>query len=294
MVEDANPRHLVNMYAWVTVAGLLAVFFAPFSGLLVARFTLIPTVRALYLLAFIMMSTKFIVLYVYSTETRQGVLRMEQTRDRSVFSMLAEYKGVFLQMLHTRRTMLLLSVMILVNIGSIITASFFSLYITQQIGLPDQYVAFFPMVRAAVMLVFLFTVHSRIERLPYRPPMLAGLALYIASHIFLLLCGRFGLGFLALYLLCEAFGFALLVPQKDAMLVTFVDPQERARITALIYVIMLAVSSPFGYIAGLLSTVSRMLPFVLNIVLYIVCAVLLLLSKQTEEKPGDAAQAQGG
>jgi len=284
LVEDADSGQLVNIYAWITVSGLLAVFFAPLSGFLVGKYSLVPAIRALYILAFFMMTAKFVLLYIYSTETRQGKVRIGQTRGQSVFSMLKEYRGVLSQMLRAKKTMLVLAVLILINISTIVTNSFFSLYITQDIGLPDQFVAYFPMVRAAVMLIFLFALQPRIQRLPYKKPMLTGLGLYICGHAFLLSCSFFGAWPLALYLLCEAFGYALLIPQKDSLLVRSVDAQERARITGLIYVILLAVSSPFGFIAGLLSEINRMLPFVLNIAVYISCALLLALPKSWKEE----------
>ena len=43
-------------------------------------------------------------------------------------------------------------------------------------------------------------------------------------------------------------------------------------------VMMLAITSPFGWITGKLSEINRILPFVLNIILYVACAVLVLFS----------------
>jgi MFS family permease len=80
LVEDTEPRLLVDLYTWINIAGLLAVFFAPAATFLVGRFSLVPTVRFLYLLAFLSMTAKFIILYVWSTETNQGIRRMSETR----------------------------------------------------------------------------------------------------------------------------------------------------------------------------------------------------------------------
>ena len=67
--------------------------------MLINRYSLIPTMRGLYLLACLMMTIKFIVMNVMVTETRQGVVRMQETRSQSLFSMLGEYRGVFRQIL---------------------------------------------------------------------------------------------------------------------------------------------------------------------------------------------------
>jgi hypothetical protein len=63
------------------------------------------------------------------------------------------------------------------------------------------------------------------------------------------------------------------------LLVLNVDPHERARIFGLIYALMIAAASPFGWIAGWLSELNRALPFVLNVILYVICALALYKSK---------------
>ena len=60
LVEDTDPKLLVDVYSWVHIAGLLVAFVSPLAGLLVAQFSLVPTMRALYLLAFVMMTAKFL------------------------------------------------------------------------------------------------------------------------------------------------------------------------------------------------------------------------------------------
>lgn len=108
--------------------------------------------------------------------------------------------------------------------------------------------------------------------------MTIGASLYVLSNILLLVAKPQSYGILLLYMLCESFAHALLIPRKDSLLVLFVDPQERARILGLLYVLMIAITSPFGWITGKLSEINRMFPFVLNIILYIACVALVLLS----------------
>ena len=282
LVEDCPPKMLVNVYTWTTVSGLLAVFFAPLSGLLVERFSVQPVMRALYVLSFIMMTAKFLILFFCCKETTQGKVRQEQTRNESVWTMLAQYKGVFLSMLRNPATMTIMAIMVLINITTMLTSNFFGLYITQDLGVAEPLVALFPIARAIVMLAFLFTVQAAINRLPFKKPMLWGLALYVVSMALLLLApASHGHTLLCLggYMLCEAFGYALLMPRKDSILVLFVDPQERARILGLLYVVMIGLSTPFGWIGGWLSGINRMLPFLLNIVLYVLVGVVIARSK---------------
>ena len=84
LVEDADPAKLVDMYNWATISGLLAVFFAPLAGLLVRSLSLVSAMRILYGFALIMMTAKTIILFLWSRETRHGLVRMPRNPGRSV------------------------------------------------------------------------------------------------------------------------------------------------------------------------------------------------------------------
>lgn len=283
LVEDCDPKDLVNVYTWITVTGLLAVFFAPISGVLIQNFSLVPVVRGLYGLSFVMMTAKFLILFFLSTETRQGKIRMEQTRNQSLLSITTEYGGVLKSILKSKETMTALCLMLLLNICSMLTSNFFSLYIVENLGVAEGFLAAFPMIRAAVMLVFIFTVQGRINRMRYRPTMTVGIVLYVLSLSFLVLAPA-GAGpatwvMLVVYILCEAFAHAMIMPRKDSLMVLFVDKEERSRVMGLLYVIMIGFSAPFGWIGGKLSSINRLLPFLLNIGLYVAVGLVVLRSK---------------
>ncbi len=45
LVEDAEQDQLVEIYTWIHIANVVAGFVAPLAGMLVARYTLEPTMR---------------------------------------------------------------------------------------------------------------------------------------------------------------------------------------------------------------------------------------------------------
>jgi uncharacterized membrane protein YeaQ/YmgE (transglycosylase-associated protein family) len=53
-----------------------------------------------------------------------------------------------------------------------------------------------------------------------------------------------------------------------------ISARERARIQSILYVGIILLTSPFGWIAGTLSEINKALPFILNIVLFAMGAVL--------------------
>jgi MFS family permease len=72
LVEDAPKDKITHLYSWVIIAGNLSALFAPISSILVAKLTLVPAIRILYINAFVIMTIKLLLLYKCSTETKIG------------------------------------------------------------------------------------------------------------------------------------------------------------------------------------------------------------------------------
>ena len=75
---------------------------------------------------------------------------------------------------------------------------------------------------------------------------------------------------LSISLVFEALGLAVLGTLRESLVAIHVDPAERSGIMALLQTTVMLVSVPFGYIGGLLSDISRILPFVLCILLLLI------------------------
>ncbi len=284
MVEDADPLQLVDMYAWVYISGQMAVFFAPIAGILITQFSLVPTMRWLYLLAFLLMTTKILVNNAFVTETRVGALRMQESKHQSVFSVLNGYPAVLRQILRTPATLFTLGIMLATSITNMIGGNFWAVIVTQKLHIPAGDLALYPFARSALMMLFFFVVQPRIKEMHYKKPMIAGFVCYLLSYVLLVLLPEKSYWLLLVSVLLEASGFAMVGPLLDKMVVVTVNPQERARILSILYVVVIVLTSPFGWIAGTLSSINRVLPFFLSMVLFIVGAILTWRAAQWSEK----------
>lgn len=265
LVEDTDPDDLVHIYSWVYIAGQVSAFLGPVSGLLIGHFTLVPTMRGLYLLSFVMMTIKFVWLNSMVTETAQGKIRMEETRGQSVLSLVAGYRGVVRQVLGAPHTLYTIALMVIVSITVMIQSTFWSIIVTQRIGIPDGHVALFPFVRSIILLLCLFLVVPRLRGVNFGRPMLLAFGSFLVSQALLVICPRHNYLILVLSTLLESYGYAVIATQTERLTAINVDPQERARIVSVAHVVVLACSTPFGWIAGLLSGMDRTYPFLLNI-----------------------------
>lgn len=275
LIEDADKRDLVNLYAWVSIGGLIAVFFAPLSGLFINVNSVVPVLRVLYTIFSLTMVAKSLITFRFCQETRQGKIRRAETKNVSVAHMLAEYKHLIPQVLRNGGVMKAVAVSVILYIANIVSTNCFSLYVTQRLGISDEFLAVFPIVNAAVTLVFLVGVQHRLSGVRFRLPMWAGLGLQAGAALLLILTPLGNLGCVLIYVLMIAVAGALVNPRKEALIQLNIDPQERARINALIMASTIAFSAPFGYLTGWLSSIDRRLPFAFMIALYIVAIVIV-------------------
>jgi MFS family permease len=284
MVEDTDPDQLVDIYSWVYIAGLLVAFFAPLAGLLIKSFSLVPTMRGLYLFASIMFTIKCITTYRLTRETEQGKVRMHETKHQSVLTILSEYKGVFWAVLHTPQTLYTAGIMLIMSICTMISGTFWAIIVTEKLHIPAQNLAVFPFVRSVIMLVFFFVVIPRMRSFHFQIPMALGFFGFFLSQLLLIVIPEQGYGLLLVSILLEACSVATVSPLVDQLTVRTVDPKERARIQSILYVGIILLTSPFGWIAGTLSELNKNLPFVLNIFLFAAGAVLAFIAGRASKK----------
>jgi MFS family permease len=267
LVEDAEKSEITRIYSLVVSCGHLSALFAPISSILVSRFTLVPAVRILYINAFVVMTTKLILLYIFSRETRTGMVRMRETRGESILSLLRGYKGVIRLMGRSKGTLFAIAISAMVSIVGMINITFWQIIVNQKIGVPDTLLPFFPMLRSVLAMIFFFTIIPHLTRVHLRNPLLLGFGSYLIGQTILILTppvGGLGYMSLCLSLVFDGFGVAMLAMLAESLVALHVDAAERARVLALLQMTIMFISAPFGWIGGLLSGVSRNLPFVMN------------------------------
>jgi len=228
------------------------------------------------LFAAVMMSAKFISHYLLATETANGITRLKETKGIPIYRLLLEYKDVIKKIFTTPATVRVLILIIVLHIQQTIAVNFFSLYVTQDLSLPESALPWLTVVlRGAIMLAF-FLVFQRIkDKLPIYLVMLSGLALYIGAYILLLLTPADVIFPLVVFTAIDACAAALFLPRRDTLVIHNVDPAERARIRALLMALMLGVASPFGFVAGQLSEIDRRIPFIACLGLFIVLGLIV-------------------
>lgn len=264
LVEEANQGDMLWIYTWMHIGDLVSVFFVPIGGLLIGRFTLVPTVRGIYLLFGISILIRCLILRFICKETKQGELRMEESKATPLSVMIREYRNVIPKIYGSLATRKIVGINALLHTIVTLSNIFFGLYVTTELGVPEGFLAIFPLLNAVVMLMFMFVVQHKIAFLKDKIPLGVGFFILGTSHIALILIPAGNIWLIIVYLAFLAVANALVLPRTGAMLQLALDPKERARIMAIVMGFTVAFGAPFGFLGGLLSSVDRRLPFVLT------------------------------
>jgi MFS family permease len=174
--------------------------------------------------------------------------------------------------------------MLVITISTMISGSFWSIIVTEKLHVPAQNLAIFPFVKSAIILLFFFLIMPRLNKMHYQLPLTIGFIGFVVSQLLLIAAPVQGYFFLLVSVFLEACSFAAVSPLVDQMIVLTIDPKERARIQSILYVGIILLTSPFGWIAGALSQSNKNLPFILNILLFVIGAVLAFLAGKASQK----------
>ena len=276
MVEDAEERHLVHIWTWIMIFAVCSAFFAPLGGWFVKTYGLISAVRGIFVFGFVMLTAKFVMLYAYSHETERGVQRREETRERSILSLLSEYRSVFYQLLHSKPILAALSFMIITNIYTTISSNFWGVLFTTKLGFTDSEISTYAAIRSIVMTFCFFVLGPRLTNMHhFRLPLWAGFSAFLISQLLLVVMPPHAIALLVISVMLEAVASALVSPMTESLLALSMESNERARVSAMVYVTLIVAISPFGWIAGQLSAMNRSFPFALNMILFAIGIVLV-------------------
>lgn len=236
-----------------------------------------------------MFTLKAALTYWLTEETAQGQIRLQETREQSLFHILSGYKGVLHELLHTPQTLYTAGIMLVLSVSNLISGSFWPIIVTEKLHIPVENVAIFPFIKSAIMLGFFFIVTPRLNQVHFKVPMVIGFLGFVTSQVVLITAPELGYPSLVLSVFLEACSFAAVSPLVDRLMVLTISPWERARIQSILYVGIILLTSPFGWIAGTLSEIDKGLPFILNGILLVAGAVLAHIAGSQKSPAVEAA-----
>jgi MFS family permease len=274
-VEEAPESKLVHLYSLANIAGLIAGFVAPVSYFFVDKYSVVPTMRVLYGITFVLMTTKFVLLYFLTHETEIGKRRQGEFQHRSMPQHLLDSRHVLAKMLKTRKVMY--TVALLACFGAIrsVIDNFWPLLITEKLGIEQKYLSMFAMLRSLVFVFGYFLFTGKLDVRKFKKPLLIAFSCFGAVQCMLVFLNTGSYWMLGLGVFAEALSLSVLSPLTSSLQMLSMDREERARMNGLFLAMCLLITSPVGALAGALAEADRSLPFLLTLAL---CGLALILT----------------
>ncbi|TMY77347.1 MFS transporter, partial [Klebsiella pneumoniae] len=203
-------------------------------------------VRIMYVLAFALMTAQFLGRHFTTHETEMGQRKKRETRELGLKASLRDYMTTMRAIFADRSLLLMFGVYILFNFQMTVKGTYLALYLKDELGVADNLISIVPAVSSVVMLLVLWLVTPRIpERLMHR--MLSwGFVLSAVSNAMLALTPTGSMGWIAASTVLAAGATMITAPYLEAAVANAIDDEQRAKMFALLSVLVLLVVSPSG------------------------------------------------
>ncbi len=287
MMEDLDAKDVLPAVSLTQILGLIAAFIAPLSKFAIDTFGLVPTMRVLYGITGTSMTIKFLLVHLFTKETRMGVQRMKETKNKRLVTMLLECKDVYLRLVLKKRMLLTFGILAAHSLVTTLSSTYWALLVCGSMGVSEGNIVLFSTFKNLVTLLCAFTLVPKISLANVKKPLLIGFGGYMVS-LALLLAASFGVSALPLLIAScalEALSLAILSPTTRSLMLVSANANERARVCGLIYATIALLTAIFPGVVGYLAEISLRIPFVVCMVMFAFASFLsVLLSRLPREE----------
>lgn len=276
LVEDTEPKERTYVFTLLQVISVIGGLFAPLGGMIVQHYGVVTGGRIMYVLAFIFMTTQFLGRHYMTHETELGLRKKREVRELGLSESMRDYIATMRAVLTDRGLLLMFGVYILFNFQSTIKGTYLSLYLADDLGVAEGLISVVPAVSSVVMLLVLWLVMPRIpERLTNRA-LLWGFVLSAGANGMLALTPTGAMGWIAASTVLSAGATMITAPYLEAVVANAIDDERRAKMFAILSVLVLLVVSPSGIIGGWSYSIDPTMPMWLTTGAFVLSIPLLI------------------
>ncbi|MCX7794958.1 MAG: MFS transporter [bacterium] len=284
LVEDTEPENRSAIFTILQVISVISGFFAPLGGLLVSKLTLVPAVRLMYLIACISMTVMFFGRNAITYDTEISIKKRLESKGINFKESLKEYKEVLKEIVTNRLLMIIVGVYILNNFQMAIRGTYLSIYLVNALGIKDSLIGLFPAFSSVAMLVLLLLVIPKFKEEFSNRYMVIGFGISMLANTMLILLPPKNITGVIVVTMLSASGSIIANPYLESTIANLISDENRAKMLAILTVLLLVFISPAGIIGGWTYSINPRIPFVLITLAFLLNEVLLLIFKQRKRQ----------
>jgi MFS transporter, DHA1 family, tetracycline resistance protein len=184
---------------------------------------------------------------------------------------------------------MIFGVYILFNFQMTVKTTYVSIFMVEYLHLGSGLISVFPAFSSVIMLIFMRWIMPRIGEQHVHRTMVWGFVISVLSNVILVFAPQGDLLVLSLSTVIAAIGTMMTYPYLETAVANAIDDENRAKIFALLQVLILIVISPSGIIGGWAYGIDPRIPFLLVAGAFVISIPLMLLyGKKVKAAPIDA------
>ncbi|OOC63888.1 MFS transporter [Paenibacillus ihbetae] len=290
LVEDTAPKERTYVFTLLQLISVVGGLFAPIGGLLVHYFSLVPGVRIMFVLACILMTIQFIGRHYATRETEIGYRKMRETKSMSLREGMVDYISVMKGMLKSPLLLIIFGVYILFNFQMTVKTTYVSIFMVEYLHLGSGLISVFPAFSSIIMLMFMRWIMPRISESKVNRTMVWGFIISVLANVVLVIAPEGDLVVLSVSTIIAAVGTMMTYPYLETAVANAIDDDNRAKIFALLQVLILIVITPSGVIGGWAYGIDPRIPFLLVAGAFAVSIPLMMLyAKKVTKAPTEVS-----
>lgn len=274
-IEDTPLNQRPVFFGLITIIVTGSGIFTPITGVFLSSFGIIPTMRVLYILSFISMTTMFIIRNHFTEETSIGKELMKQHSSISLKEKLLDYKQAMKFMLKNKLTILVFIIVLLTNF-QLGFQYFLVIYLKDSIGISAGLTSLIPGISALVNLFVYLLFIPRLTQKGEARSLVYGLVFCSLGAGTLLLVHYKGYIILLISTIFSAVGNMLMSIFRDTLWNNSIGEEERAKIYSAGQAIVSIAAIPSGIIAGFLFELKPIYPFVISLIIFVISMVFAI------------------
>lgn len=289
LVEDTPADKRTFVFRGLQVVSLIGGLFAPVAGLLVAKLTLVPAVRLMYLLAFATMSSMIYFRHIGMKETEIGLRKMAAHDKFELRKGLKQYAETVRHMAHNRALLLMFAVYVLWNFQGTMTSTFLPIYQVNFLHIPTALISLFPAISSLTMVLLLFTALPKFREEHAKQLMNIGFFLLAVGYTLLILMGKGHFWPVVISTILTACGTMIAYPYLESVVANAIDDEHRATMLAILGVLILVFTSPAGIIGGWTYTMNPRITVGLIIAAFVTSMVFVRMARSHQHVSPEAS-----
>lgn len=275
-IEDAQDSQRPKIFGILNLINYSTGIFTPVTGLFIARFGTVSTLRVMYIIGMISMTLMFILRNHLVTETKAGMELMKHHSEMSLLQGMKKYI-ITIRNAFRNRIFILMSVIYILTVF-IFNMNFFQVvYLKEHLKFSEGSLSLIPGINAVVSVILFTLVLPRLSSL--RNERILSIALLISCigySLFLAIPER-SITILLATIAVIAVGDFTMKTFRESVFMNHAGEHEKADLFSAVQTLTTFVCIPSGYISGYLYSMNQQSPFIVILCLFILALLFSLL-----------------